>query len=111
MNTFDIISIWREQLNKENIQKIKSLIQNELNLFFSFEKEIYGADEDARLVFAKLKIPDGDYDISWDEAASFVGFNITRGLKEDNIPKKMFYKKDIKNIKIINLEEVEKLLK
>ena len=111
METLNFIQLWKEQLNQENKEKIKKLIENELSLFFEYEKEIFGADEDARLTFAKLKIPDEDYHPSWDEAASFLAINITRGLKEENIPKKMFYKKDIKKIKIVNDEEVKKIIK
>lgn len=112
MEMSKILSIWENKLEDENKTKILKFINSEdLTFFFIFNNECYAASEDARLTFAKLKVPDEDYHPSWDEEASFLAFNITRGIKEDNIPKKLFYKKDLEEIKVKNKEDIEKILK
>jgi len=111
MDMKQILSVWENKLETDNKLKIKQLIRDELTFFFKLEDEYYGCPEDSRLIFAKLKIPDEDYVPSWDEDAAFIAFNITRGIKEDNIPKRLFYKKDIKKMKVVDPNEIEKILK
>lgn len=112
MKMSKILSIWEQRIEDENKSKILKFINSEdLTFFFQFEDEYYAASEDSRLTFAKLKVPDEDYHPSWDEEASFLAFNVTRGIKEDNVPKKLFYKKDLKDIKVLNKEDIEKILK
>ena len=111
MDMRQILSVWENKIQDDNKLKIKQLMRDELSFFFKTEDEYYGCPEDSRLIFAKLKVPDEDYVPSWDEDAAFIAFNITRGIKEDNIPKRLFYKKDIKNIKVVDSSEIEKILK
>lgn len=111
MDMKQIMSVWENNVQNDNKNKIKNLIRTELSFFFQFEDEFYGSPEDGRLVFAKLKVPDEDYHPSWDENAAIMSLNITRGIKEDNIPKRLFYKKDIKNMKVVDISEIEKILK
>lgn len=107
-----IFSIWEQKIEESNKAKILKFIkQEDLTFFFKINDDYFAASEDSRLIFAKLKNPDEDYHPSWDEEASFLAFNLSRGIKEDNIPRNLFYKKDMKQMKIIDVEEVEKLLK
>lgn len=111
MDMKQIMSVWENSVQNDNKIKIKKLIREELSFFFKFEDEFYGCPEDGRLVFAKLKVPDEDYHPSWDEDAAIMALNITRGIKEDHIPKRLFYKKDIKKMNVVDISEIEKILK
>lgn len=90
--------------------RIGSVIDKE-NLIFFFDKdgEYYGCPEESRLIYAKLKTPDEDVSPAWNDEANFFAYNLSHA-SEENIPKRIFYKKDLKDIKIMGRDEVEKEL-
>ena len=94
-----------------NKEKLKSIIKSSSVIFF-FEKdgEFFAGPEESRVIFAKLKKPDEDVDTSWEKEASFMGINLSNILKEGNPSKRIFYKKDMKDMKILDKEEIEKKL-
>lgn len=104
----ELMDIWDENLKME---KVKSMIDGNLVLFFGKDNEFFGCPEESRLVFAKIKSPDEDDDKTWADEAAFLAYNLSKALNDDNeVPKRLFYKKDLNDIKIIDREELEKLL-
>jgi hypothetical protein len=106
-----LLDIWDVQLENERADKIRGLLKSGSLIFF-FEKdgEFFGAPEESRVVFAKLKSPDEDVTPSWATEASFMGINLSKMLEEGNPAKRIFYKKDMKNMEIMDAKEVEKKL-
>lgn len=92
----------REELD----DKIRTLVNSPgFILFFKKGEEIFGAPEDSRVAFARLKNPDdhGDDDID------FMAFNLTRALRGEG-PHTIFGKKDLKKIHVLDREDAEKKL-
>lgn len=79
----------------------------ELIFFFKQGKEYFAATEDGRMIFAKLKNPDEDTPKQWLEEASFLAFNLG---KDGAVSQRIFYKKDISGLKVVDKEEVEEKL-
>ena len=73
---------------------------DDLSLFFKFEKEVYGADEGSRLIFAQMKNPDKENPKSWKKDASFSAKNMETGSE------RIFGYKDLDRIKIIDEKDV-----
>ena len=96
MDMAKIQELWDQALNKSRKQKNKNLMDNEPILFFKINNEIFGYPEESRQVFAKLR-NDTEENEAWYEEAGFIGLNLTRGVNEDHIPKRIFYKKSQKN--------------
>jgi len=111
MEMWKIFQVWEENLDNAKKTEIRSLIESELSLFFSYNKELYGCPEESRLVFAKLKAKDTDVAPEWHEEAGFLAFNLSRAMTTEEIPKRLFYKKDLKTIKIIDKDQIIKDLK
>ena len=78
-------------------------------MFFKKGKEVFGAGEDGRLVYAKMKHPDEETPSGWEDDATFSAMNLNKGLQSDPV-QQIFTNKDLKKIKIINREEAQKIL-
>lgn len=123
-----LMDIW-DKCIEEN--KIDELIKTQdLIFFFKKGKNIYGGTEENRVMFAKMKDKsDKDAPLSLDEKPTFSAINIKRlidsppkffnatmkqiGLTQDGSAwklEKTFSEKDIKKIKIIDLEEIKEKL-
>lgn len=71
-------------------------------MFFEFEKDIYGANENSRIVFANIKSEGSDEE-------SFSASDLEKELKGE-VKIRLFNKKNVKKIKMMELKEVvEKL--
>ena len=91
--------------------KVSSLLDSEgFILFFKKDNEFFGATEDGRVVFAKMKNPDDDLPSGWGDEASFSAENLNKKIKGEP-GTHLFKKTDLKKIKIINREEISKELK
>ena len=89
---------------KENEQdRVKNLA-----FFFRYQGKIFGAPEESRIVFARLKNPKNDDEATpeWIKRADFSGFNLEAPTQEH-----LFTKKDLKDITVIPAEEALKALK
>ncbi len=106
----DLMAKWDEQLGLERAEKIKELVANNLLFFFKKNGEYFGGPEESRLIFAKLKTPDEDVTPAWDEEAAFMAINLSRALEEEEPPKRLFYKRDMTDLKILDKEDLEKQL-
>lgn len=99
----EILDIWDE--NKDKL-KIKVLLEdNGLVFFFKKDNVIYGATENNRLTFSRIKNPEKE-DEKWSKEASFTAIN----LEDKELSKNIFGKKDIDQIEIIDQEKAEKQL-
>jgi hypothetical protein len=78
---------------------------NDLVFFFKKDKVLYGASENSRLTFARMKNPD-DEEKTWSKDATFSAYN----LEEEKPSEAVFGKKDLSKIKVIDQEKVEKEL-
>lgn len=102
---------WDEYLENEEIE---SKINNYLNnngyvMFFKKDDDIFGAPEEGRITFAKMKNPDGDLPDSWSKDASFSADNISKAL--EGINNQAFVGKDtVGKIKVIDQDNAKGLL-
>jgi len=106
----DLMDSWDEQLRLEREDAVKAMLDNNLVFYFSKNNDLFGCPEESRLIFAKLKVPDDDVTPAWDEEAAFMAVNLSRALTEEEPPKRLFYKRDMEGLKILDREELEKLL-
>jgi hypothetical protein len=106
MNIFD------DSLSEEEeADKIKNFADTHgLVLFFKKDKDYFGASEDSRVVFARLKNPDDEVSDGWEEEANFSAINLSKLVKGD-VSQHVFSKSDIKKIKIMDQEKVIDALK
>jgi len=106
------LDIWDYYLeNEEKENKIRNLLNGQ-NLIFFFKKgnSVFGAPEESRVVFAKMKSPEEDAVEDWIKEASFAAFDLVKAL-DGNEVENIFTAKDLNSIKIIDKEEAEDLLK
>lgn len=104
------LDLWEKHLNNDFSDKITSLLDgNELILFFVRDDEVFGADEDSRVMFARMKHPTPDDGKDWAKEANFAAWSLTKALN-GNKSKSIFSHKDAKNINIIDRNKAEKLL-
>jgi len=100
-------ALWDESQRKD---KIKALVgSNNLVLYFKKGDSIYGAPENSRVVFAKMKNPDEEVDKGWLEEANFMAINLEKAL-EGRTQQEVFKHSDLKSLKIISQEEAESAL-
>jgi len=108
----DLVDTWNCYLESEDKEsKIKTLLDGQgLILFFKKGKDIFGASEESRLIFAKMKTPDEDVNDDWLKEAIFMALNLKKALLGKEV-ESTFSTKDLKSIKIIDRDDAEKLLK
>jgi dGTP triphosphohydrolase len=99
----ELLDIWDN--NKEKLDAKCLLEDNGLVFFFKKDNKIYGATENNRLAFARIKNPEKE-DKKWADEASFTAVD----LEDSNLSKNVFSQKDLENIEVIDQEEVEKKL-
>lgn len=106
------MDLWDEHLFEEDLSgKINSMIDsNSLILFFKKGEDLFGADEDGRVVFAKMKNPDEDMPDGWEDEASFSAQNLHKVMRGEPA-QHLFRHEDLKAIKIIDREKMVDLLK
>lgn len=92
-------------------ERINSLIDGEgYILFFKKDGDIFAADEDSRVVFAKMKNPDDEMPANWEEEANFSAHNMQKLLRGEP-GEHIFSKKDLKEIEVVTRESVVEDLK
>lgn len=102
-NFRELLDTWD---NNESKLKAKVLLEdNGLVFFFKKDKNLYGATENNRLIFARMKNPDKE-DKEWAKEASFTALD----LENKELSKNIFTKKDLEKIEIIDQESAEKQL-
>lgn len=90
--------------------KIKALIDgSDLIMFFEKKGNIYGTDENGRMVFAQMKNPSKDLTDDWSNDASFMATNLSNILKGGGT-ETVISKSELKKVKVIDGEEAYKKL-
>jgi len=108
----DLMDMWDTELAESAFDnKIKALVDGRgLILFFKKGDDIFGCDEDSRVLFAKMKNPKiEELPDNWDEEASFLANNLSRAIRGEST-QNVFAKKDLKDIKVIDKEDAENAL-
>lgn len=105
-----MVSISFKEFYKKDKELNDFINQKELILFFKKDKEIFGCTEDSRIVFAKLKNPDDEDMKNCRNEAKFQAYNLSKSSLNNSIETNFSFK-DLKNIKVINQEDINKLLK
>ena len=96
-----------EAITQEKAGNIKAIIDNnDLILFFKFNKDLFGTTEESRVVFARMKNPSTDNSTAWRKEAGFTGLNLSKTVTSGERKEQMFEFKDLKNIQIVEKEEV-----
>lgn len=108
LNKSNNISFYFFLESQERLSRISSYLDNkEYTFFFEYEKEIYAATEDNRLVFAKIKCKDDDLPPDWKTELKFVGVKLLSSLNgEEN--SRYFGFKELNKIKNLDKEYVVK---
>lgn len=102
-NFRQLLDLWDNV--KEKFNKKCLLEDNDLVFFFKKDKILYGASENSRLVFARMKNPESE-DKKWSEDATFSAYN----LEEEKPNEVVFGSKDLDKIKVLDQEKAEKEL-
>jgi hypothetical protein len=93
---------------KENKKIEEMLYEKQITFFFKYKSQMFGCKEEDRIAFAKMKSLESkplEY-----KKETFYGYNLKK-LLENIEEKKIFSKKDFKEIKVIQIEDVIKKLK
>ncbi len=106
----NLMDTWDKQVIHENT--IDNFIdKNGLLLFFTKGKNCFGAPEQSRLIFAKLKSDDEDCEEDgWRDEASFAALNLQDALNGEE-KQHIFSNKDLNSIKIIDKRALYEKLK
>jgi len=89
--------------------KIKNLIDGQgLIMFFKKDNKIFGAPEESRIVFAKLKNPDEE-DAGWEDEANFSGYDLMQALQGNSV-ENLFSATDLPKIAILSRGQAEDAL-
>ena len=109
---------FRELLNKWDESKPKMELELKVNdlldgrnyiFFFEKDKNIFGAPEESRVVFAKMKTPDEELPDNWAKEANFGAHNLSKALHGENT-QNIFNVEDLDKIKVLDHEEARKML-
>lgn len=96
---------------EEKDSKIRHFLDTQgLILFFKKDKDYFGADEDGRVVFARLKDPDDETPSGWADEATFSAANLSK-MVQGQPSTHIFSKNDIKKIKVVDRDKVIDSLK
>jgi hypothetical protein len=103
----ELIDIWESSSKDMDMRaKLNGLLdRSDFSLFFQKGDSFFGAPEESRVIFARLKNPDEDTPEEWVNQASFMAINLDdmddgRGIQS------VFGGKDLPEIKIIDQGKV-----
>jgi hypothetical protein len=102
----ELMDTWDRHLHLENSAN-DLMDRNGLILFFNKGDDIFGAPEESRLIFAKLKSGDEDDPLTpgWRDKAKFVAMNLLKSMAGDPV-QTMFGLNDLDDIKVCDREDV-----
>lgn len=106
----DLLDCWDESADQMAKDQIKTLLDGgDFVLFFKKGKELFAAGESSRIVFANMKNPDDETPDGWAEEATLTAVSLDKALEGFSV-KRIFYKKDIDDMKIIDQDDAYKEL-
>jgi len=99
---------WDDYLEDEG--KVRNVMDgHNLILFFQKDGDLFGAPEESRVTFARLKNPEPDDASGFQDEASFLAVNLADALL-GKLNQSVFGFKDLPKIKILDRDECEKKL-
>jgi len=101
-NFRELMDIWDEEVASDKLGNLLDSLG--LIMFFEKDKEVFGAGEDSRVIFAKLKNPDDDLPSGWDEEANFSAYNLSKMLRGESAHH-VFDKEAADNLDVIDRED------
>jgi hypothetical protein len=106
MDFRELMDIWDERCARERDDLIKSFVhQPSFVIFFKKGDGLYGAPEESRLVFAKLKNPDEEVPDGWADDASFMAVNLLKALGGERTHN-VFGAGDLDDIEVMDKDNV-----
>lgn len=106
----ELMDLWdHNQILLEAEDKINDLFDKHgLILFFKRGKDLYGAPEDSRMVFARLKNPHEDDDFIIKDEAKFLAINLLKSMYGDpeESVENMFGFEDLPKIKVCDRDDI-----
>ena len=104
------MDLYDTYVEEETEDKIREFLDGgEFVMFLRMGSDVFGVSEEGRLIFANLKKPSDDLPVGWDMEATFTGHNLSRMLRGES-GERVFFKNDLKKMKVIDTEEAKKLL-
>jgi hypothetical protein len=73
--------------------------------FFRVGRDLFGADENSRVIFAKMKHPDDDLPSGWQEEANFSGHNLIKTIKGEPA-QHLFSLNDLKKVRVVDKNDI-----
>lgn len=112
-----LLDKWDETLVKEDKKKqekqnkVKNIIDGKnLIMFFKKGNSLFGAPEESRIVFARMKNPDtDDLPEDWGDDASFSAFDLAKTLNGEPV-ENLFSMNDLPDIDVVTRDEIENSL-
>lgn len=83
--------------------------ESDLCLFFKKDDTVYGATENGRITYARMKNPESKEDAEWAKEATFSAYDLEKSSSGDK-SMSVFRAEDMKKIKVVTQEEAEKEL-
>ena len=105
----ELMDVWDGYLIENEMDSRVNELLAPFVFFFKKGKEIYGAGEDGRVVFAKMKHPDDDLPPQWKTEASFSAHDLRKTIAGEPA-QHVFTHKDLKQIKVVDKEVVSGML-
>jgi len=104
--------VFKESKDHAKKNKITNILDGQnLIMFFSKNDRFFGAPEESRIVFAKMKDPGGNEDMpnNWEDEANFMAFDLMNALTGKDT-QNIFSAKDLPEIKVLDRDHMEKHL-
>lgn len=86
----------------------RTLLENDLCMFFKKDGVVYGATESGRITFARMKNPESKEDEAWSKDATMVLYNLEKDPDENKV---IVGSHDISELRPISRDKAEKMLK
>lgn len=105
----ELMDVWDGYLVETEVDSRVESLLGPFVFFFKKGKEIYGAGEDSRVVFAKMKHPDEELPSGWKDEANFSAHDLKKSMVGEPA-QHVFSSKDLKTIKILDKDAVSTML-
>lgn len=101
-------SDFRQLMDKWD-EAAKLFKESDLCLFFRKDGSLYGTTETGRITYARMKNPESKEDENWGKEATFAAYDLEKSA-DGKKSMSVFSKSDIKSMKMMTQDEVEKEL-
>ena len=86
------------------------MVEGDLCLFFRKGGRLYGAGESSRITFARMKNPESKEDREWRKDATFTAYDLEK-TADGSETMSVFSSADLPDMKIVDQDEADKVLK